>query len=329
MITSKSPESLQEASNSARKECMKPIVVPACIAALAAGLVALKPNTETMPPGAEEKIAAAVPSAPWAKPMHPRRLLVFSKTNGWRHDSIVTGKHLLTRLGEKTGAFEAVISDDLAEFEEERLKTYDAVCFLSTTGNVFLPHPDVMKTLSAEQKAAAEAVEARAKQNLMRFLREGGGFIGIHSATDTCYEWSDYGTMINGYFDGHPWTADMEVSIQVEPGQENHPLVAMLEGKNLEFKEEIYQLKEPYDSKAVHMLLRIDTERTNMAVEGLKRTDKDFGVAWIRPWDKGRVFYTSIGHNHEMFWNPKVVGHYLAGIQWALGDLPAPMSIAK
>jgi hypothetical protein len=68
------------------------------------------------------------------------------------------------------------------------------------------------------------------------------------------------------------------------------------------------------------MLLRLDTEKTDMTRPGIKRTDGDFGVAWARPWEKGRVFYCSLGHNHEMYWNPKVLSHYLAGIQWAIGD---------
>jgi uncharacterized protein len=171
----------------------------------------------------------------------------------------------------------------------------------------------------SEKKAAAER-EKRLKDNLMAFIKSGRGFIGIHAATDCCYEWPEYGKMINGYFDGHPWTADTMVSVKVEPGQEEHPLVAMFEGKNVEFKEEIYQLKDPYDSKSVHMLLRLDTEKTDMTRKGIKRTDNDFGIAWARHWDKGRVFYCSLGHNHDMYWHPKVLRHYLAGIQWALGD---------
>ena len=104
------------------------------------------------------------------------------------------------------------------------------------------------------------------------------------------------------------------VSVKVEPGQEKHPLVAMFGGQNVDFKEEIYQLKDPYDSKSVHMLLRLDTEKTDMTLKGIKRTDGDFGIAWARHWEKGRVFYCSLGHNHEMYWHPKVVRHYLAGI---------------
>lgn len=302
-----------------------------CMLTVGAALfvVAQNPKKEEAPPGSAEKIAAAMPSEPYAKPEKPRKVLFFSKTNGFRHGSIATGKLCFEEMGRKTGAFEAVISEDIAEFEAENLKKYDAVCFLSTTMNVFLPHPNDMKNLSAEGKEAAGKREAQLKENLMAFIKQGGGFIGVHAATDTCYEWSEYGKMINGYFDGHPWTADTMVSVKVEPGQEKHPLVAMFEGQNQEFKEEIYQLKDPYDSKAVHMLLRLDTEKTDMTKKGIKRTDGDFGISWARHWEKGRVFYSSLGHNHDMYWNPKVVRHYLAGIQWAIGDFKVEVKDGK
>jgi type 1 glutamine amidotransferase len=299
---------------------MKAII--SCLLNFAAMLSAFaqNPATEQAPAGAAEKIAGAIPDKPYAKPEKPRKLLVFSKTNGFRHASIPTGKVLLAEMGRRTGAFEAVISDDLANFESPNLDQYDAVCFLNTTMNVFAPHPKEFKKMSDEDKKAAGEREARLKDNMMEFVKSGRGFVGIHAATDCCYEWPEFGKMINGWFDGHPWTADALVSVKVEPGQEKHPLVAMFEGQNVEFKEEIYQLKDPYDSKAVHMLLRLDTEKTDMKRMGIKRKDNDFGIAWARHWDKGRVFYCSLGHNHEIYWHPKVVRHYLAGIQWALGD---------
>lgn len=299
---------------------MKALIPCLLTGAAALFVVAKAPVAEQPPAGAAEKIAAALPKEAYAKPAKPRRMLVFSKTNGFRHASIATGKLAFTELGRTTGAFEAVISDNLDEFEESKLRGYDAVCFLSTTQSVFLPHPDELKSMPAAEREAAHAKDARLKQNLMRFIKNGGGFVGIHAATDSCYEWAEYGKMINGFFDGHPWTADTPVSVKVEPGQEKHPLVAMFEGRNVEFKEEIYQLKDPYDSKAVHMLLRLDTEKTDMTRNGIKRTDKDFGIAWARHWEKGRVFYCSLGHNHEIYWHPQVLRHYLAGIQWALGD---------
>lgn len=299
---------------------MKALIPCSLVAALAFFLVAQNPAGEQAPPGALEKISAALPEKPFAKPNKVRTLLVFSKTNGFRHASIATGKLAFTEMGKKTGAFETVISDDLANFEADALKKFDAVCFLSTTMNVFSPKAAEFKAMSeADQKVATER-ELRIKANLMNFVKSGGGFIGIHAATDTFYDWPEYGKMINGCFDGHPWGANKMVSIKVEPGQEKHPLVAMFNGENVEFPEEIYQLKAPYDSKAVHMLLRLDTEKTDMTVNGIKRTDNDFGVAWARHWEKGRVFYCSLGHNHEIYWNPKVLGHYLAGTQWALGD---------
>ncbi len=305
------------------KHLMKALFPVGLTAAAALFVVAQNPSGEQPPAGAAEKIAGALPDEPYAKPAEPRKLLVFSATNGFRHASIATGKLALVELGKKTGAFEAVVSDDLANFEAEALAGFDAVCFLSTTQNVFMPHPSEREKMSPEDMKAAEERDKRLKDNLMAYIKSGGGFVGIHAATDTFYEWEEYGRMINGYFDGHPWNADTPVSIQVEPGQEEHPLAAMFEGENLDFKEEIYQFRAPYDSKDVHMLLRLDTEKTNMSLPGIKREDGDFGVAWARPWEKGRVFYCSLGHNHEIYWHPKVLRHYLAGIQWAMGDLQA------
>lgn len=306
---------------------MKALIPTCLIGALALFVVAQNPVSEPAPPGALEKITEALPAESFAKPAKKRSLLVFSKTNGFRHASIATGKIALTEMGRKTGAFEVVISDDLANFESDALDKFDAVCFLSTTMDVFSPNKDELgKLTDAEKKTAAER-DARLKVNLMNFVKSGRGFVGIHAATDTFYEWPEYNQMINGCFDGHPWNADVRVSIKVEPGQEKHPLVAMFNGENVEFNEEIYQFKAPYDSKAVHMLLRLDPEKSDMKVEGIKRTDNDFGVAWARPWEKGRVFYSSLGHNHEMYWHPKVLRHYLAGIQWALGDYEVEITV--
>jgi type 1 glutamine amidotransferase len=300
---------------------MKPtLLLPLAGAAAAFFLVAAGTDNEHAPPGAAEAIAKALPDEAYAKPAKARKVLVFSRTAGFRHQSIPTGKLALTELGKKTGAFEAVVSDDLANFEPKTIDQFDAIVFLSTTMNPFMPPPQALQGMSEEgRKEAADRVKVL-KESLMEFVKSGKGFVGIHAATDTFYEWSEYGEMVGGYFDGHPWNANQPVSIKVEPGQEKHPLVAMFEGENVEFKEEIYQFKAPYDSKKYHMLLRLDTEKTDMKLGGIKRTDGDFGVSWARQWGKGRVFYCSIGHNHEMYWHPKILRHYLAGIQWAVGD---------
>ena len=308
---------------------MKAILPTCLLGALAFFVVAQNPAGEQAPPDALAKIQEAIPEKPFAKPKKARKLLVFSRTNGFRHASIATGKIAFTEIGKKTGAFETTVSDDLSNFEPANLKKFDGVVFLNTTGNPFAPTKDESAAMSEDEKKKAQELQVKLQDSLGAFVKGGGAFIGIHSATDTFYDWPEYGEMINGYFDGHPWGSGTQVSIKVEPGQEKHPLAAMFEGQNLDFKEEIYQLKTPYDSKAVEMLLRLDPEKSDMNVQGLKRDDKDWGVAWVRNWQKGRVFYCSLGHNNEMYWNPKVVRHYLAGIQWALGDFDVKLAKGK
>lgn len=307
---------------------MKALLPASILCAITLGLVAYNPETEQPPAGAAEKIAAAIPAEAYAKPEKPRKLLIFSRTGGFRHASIVTGKLALTELGKKTGAYETVVSDDLANFEKEKISGFDAICFLSTTQNPFEPFKDEFLKLSEEERKAAKDQEMRLRDNLMAYVKGGGGFIGIHAATDTFYNWPEYGEMINGYFNGHPWTANKAVSIQVEPGQEEHPLAEMFGGERLEFNEEIYQFKAPYDTSKVQMLLRLDPEKSEK-VGGMKREDNDYGVAWARNWEKGKVFYCSLGHNHEMYWNPKILRHYLAGIQWAMGDYKVELAEGK
>ena len=114
---------------------MKALFPTLLVGALALSVVAYNPATEQPPAGAAEKIAEAIPAEAYAKPAKPRKLLVFSRTDGFRHASIVTGKLALLEMGKKTGAFEAVISDDLAMFEKEKISEFDAICFLSTTIN--------------------------------------------------------------------------------------------------------------------------------------------------------------------------------------------------
>lgn len=267
------------------------------------------------------KIVAAIPQETSAKPKEERTLLIFSKTAGFRHDSIETGKVAFTLLGERTGAYTAIVSDDLDLFRPENISQFDAICFFNTTREVFDPPKGRFEKMNDEQKKKAMDHVKFLQNSLMDYIKGGGGFVGIHAATDTFYEWPEYGEMIGGYFDGHPWNAGTEVTIRVQDGQEENPLTEMFGGESMTFKEEIYQFKEPYDSSKVEMLLRLDTDRSPMDLKGIKRTDKDFGVAWSRTWGEGRVFYSSLGHNHHIFWNEKVLAHYLAGIQYAFGDL--------
>lgn len=269
------------------------------------------------------KIAAALPAKAFATPKQARKILVFSVTRGFHHDSIPWGIAAIEEMGKATGAFTVVASDDLANFEKDKLAGFDVVVFNNTTNNVFLPDKNAFAALDEAGKAAATALDLRLRQNLLEFIRSGKGFVGIHAATDTFYDWAEYGSMIGAYFDGHPWTAGHDVSIMVE--KPDHPINQGLRDiTHLEFKEECYQFRAPYKAGRQDVLLRIDTGRTNMNVGGIKRADKDFPLSWVRGFGKGRVYYSALGHNKHIYENGKVLAHYLAGIQWAAGDLAAP-----
>lgn len=261
----------------------------------------------------------ALPDKAPAKPLKPRKLLVFSATRGFRHASIPAGARALTALGEKTSAYQATHTEDAAAFEAASLSAFDAVCMLNTTGEPFLP-PDFDNLPTPDRDAAQQTAE-RLKESLRDFVEGGKGLVGIHSATDTFYEWPWYGEAIGGYFDGHPWGADNEVVIRVEDPA--HPLCAALEGRPLQFKEEIYQLRAPFSRERCRVLLSLDTSRTDMNKQGIHREDGDFAVSWVRRQGQGRVFYCSLGHNDFLYQDRRVLGHYLAGIQFALGDLEA------
>lgn len=294
---------------------------PLCHALLLTSLLSAGVAESKQPDRAE--IAAAIPEKPFATPKQPRKILVFSVTRGFRHESIPWGIAAIEEMGKKTGAFTTVVSDDLANFEKDKLDTFDVVVFNNTTQNVFLPSKEDWAKMDDPARAAEKERELRLRANFLSFIRSGKGFVGIHAATDTFYEWPEFGFMIGAYFDGHPWGAGADVSIKVE--KPDHPINQGLAGTtHLEFKEECYQFKAPYASDRQDVLLRLDTERTNMKVKGIKRTDNDFSLSWVRMHGKGRVYYSALGHNTHIYENPKVLSHYLAGIQWAAGDLAAP-----
>lgn len=250
-------------------------------------------------------ITAALPSTAPAKPTKSRHLLIYSQTKGYRHASIEVGVEAITQLGTKTGAFRATASEDTTSLTAESLKQYDAVLFLNVTGSIF------------------DRVESQ--QALLEFVRKGGGVAGIHSATDACYDWPQWGEMLGGWFDGHPWNAESRVTVQIEDPA--HPLNAPFAGAaTFAIQDEIYQLKGP-DFRASHRVLSsLDPHLTDMSLPGIKRADRDFPITLVREYGRGRVFYCALGHNAHIYWNPAVLGHYLAGLQWVMGDLPADAS---
>jgi type 1 glutamine amidotransferase len=264
---------------------------------------------------ARKYIIAALPDKARVKPAKSRRLLVFSKTNGFRHGSISSGAMSLKMLGEKTGAFIAVHSEDAAMFEKVSLDTFDAVCMLNTTREVFLPRN--MKNLSEEERKKALETDKRLKANFKAFVEGGKGLIGFHAATDTFHKWKDYSLMMGGLFSGHPW--HQEIGVRVE--EPSHPLVAAFKGKPFKVADEIYQFKKGFYSRdRLRVLLSLDL--SSVKKKG-GRKDHDYALAWIRNVGKGRTFYTVFGHRDQIYWNPTLLKFFLDGIQFAIGDLEA------
>jgi type 1 glutamine amidotransferase len=222
-----------------------------------------------------------------------RKVLYLTHSAGFKHDVLPLSEKILKEIGERSGAFEATVTQDCSVISKEGLKPYDVVVFY-TTGE--LP-------ISEEQKKA-----------LMDFIKSGKGFVGIHSATDTFYKWPEYGEMIGGYFDQHPWHQD--VTLKVEDPK--HPATKHL-GATFKLKDEIYQFKEFSRSK-VHVLLSLDVASVDLNAKNVHRTDKDFATAWVRRYGKGRVFYTALGHRAEVWQDERFQNHLLGGLKWAWGE---------
>jgi len=257
----------------------------------------------------EEKarIAAAIPDKPAAAPAKPRKLLIFDLNLGYGgHRSIVYANLAMEMMGRKTGAYETVVCQDLSMFSPEKLRGFDAVCFNNT-----VCFNGTMGKLFEERGL---------RKSLVEFVRGGGGLMGIHGTTATFLQWPEYGRMLGAYLAGHPWNGE---SVTVKLDDAAHPLNAAFGGQGFEIADEIFQFRAPYSRDHLRVLLSLDTSKTDMKKPGIKRTDNDFAVSWVRRYGRGRVFYCSLGHSPFIFWHPKILRHYLAGIQFALGDLPA------
>lgn len=222
-----------------------------------------------------------------------RKVLYLTHSAGYKHDVLPLSEQILKEIGEHSGAFEVTATQDCSLLSRDNLKQYDAVVFY-TTGE--LP-------ISAEQKAA-----------FLDFIKSGKGFVGIHSATDTFYNWPEYGEMIGGYFDQHPW--HQEVTVKVE--DRHHPATRHLD-RSFKIKDEIYQIKD-FSRARVNVLLSLDTSSVDLSLPAVHRTDRDFALAWWRDYGRGRVFYTALGHRAEVWQDDRFRQHLLGALRWAMGD---------
>lgn len=280
-----------------------------------------------VPDAVVAQIADALPETAPATPAKPRHVLIYSRTWGFRHDSIETGAKALQMLGERTRAFTAVHSEDGSMFDADKLNQFDAVIMLNTTG-------EALASTREDADRPNEEVERR-RENLRQFVASGKGLLGIHSATDTMYASKTYGDMIGGWFTGHPWHTEVPLKID----SPNHPLTAMFDAEQgFVVRDEIYQFAprgqgasfdgyQPYSRDKLRVLMSLNTDKFDVSAGA--REDNDYAISWIQDYGDGRVFYSVLGHNKHIFWDPAILQHYLAGIQFVLGDLPADATPTK
>jgi len=227
------------------------------------------------------------PAAQTARPGFA--VLVFSKTTGFRHDSIPDGISAIRVLGAEHG-FAVDDTEDAGRFIEASLTPYKAIVFLSTTGDI----------LDAEQKTAFE-----------RYMHGGGGFVGIHSASDTEYHWPWYGRLVGAYFASHPQIQHARIHIE----DLDHPSTKGLP-VTWERTDEWYNFRgNPRD--VVHVLATLDETTYSGGAMG-----SDHPIAWCQTIDGGRSWYTAMGHTKESYAEPLFRRHLLGGIESAAGLAP-------
>lgn len=213
------------------------------------------------------------------------RVLVFSKTAGFHHASIPVGIAAIMKLGAEN-KFDVDTTTDAAKFTEGNLKKYAAVIFMSTTGDVLNP----------EQQTAFE-----------QYIKHGGGFVGVHAASDTEFDWQWYGNLVGAYFSKHPKPQEAVFNVVDRDFIATRHLPAVWKRFD-----ELYNFK--WIAKDIHVLITIDEK----SYQGGENGD-NHPMSWYHEYDGGRAFYTAMGHTNESYSDPLFLQHLLGGIKYAMG----------
>lgn len=245
----------------------------------------------------------AVPPPPHVKQIHLKHVLIIGQTKGFEHDSISPAMAAIYNLGKESGLWDTTMRTDTELLTKKELKNnaknlnyFDVLIFASTTGEL--------------------EMDASQKQDMLSFIKEDGkGFVGIHAALDTNYTWPEYGEMIGGWFDQHPWMTFNAPIINEDP---DFPAVRHLPKAFVKY-DEIYQPKN-WSRSNVNVLLSLDPTKLDYANNPrIHREDHDFPVAWSKMYGKGRVFYSTLGHTEESWEDPDIRTMYFEAIKWVLG----------
>ncbi len=245
-----------------------------------------------------------LPPAPHAKQIHLKHVLVIGQTKGFEHDSVSAAMATVYNLGKESGLWDTMLRTDTElltkkEFKGNNAKNlnyFDLIVFASTTSEL---------DMDDSQKA-----------DMLSFIHDDGkGFVGIHAALDTNYKWPEYGEMIGGWFDQHPWMTFQAPIVNEDP---DFPATRHFPKAFVKY-DEIYQPK-AWSRDKVNVLLSLDPSKLNYENNPrIHRMDHDFPVAWSKMYGKGRVFYSTLGHTEESWDDPDIRKMYFEAIRWALG----------
>ena len=276
-------------------------------------------------PNARElkQMADALPEQPPATPARPRKVLCWGRL--WTHPGNGFAEETVKLLGRRTKAFEVVASDDPRLLLPESLKGFDAI-FLNGLHDRQPFLPPNFASLSPKEQAAAKELDRKVKQSLLKFVKEDGkGIAGIEGSICALRDWKEFGQMMGAFYNGHYW-GDHVIKVE-DP---THPVAACLAGKQWRLRDQIYAPGRPYSRKNLRVLLSVDLTQLKdpgdkTPVPWLsKATAKrdDYPISWVRKHGRGRVFYCSLGVNIKTYLDPLFLRYLLAGIQFAIGDLP-------
>jgi type 1 glutamine amidotransferase/sugar phosphate isomerase/epimerase len=267
-------------------------------------------------PEGRQRIEEALPAKATVTPAKTRRLLIFNRNAEYdgHRASILAGSEAFKRHGERTGAFVATISEDPAVFEQASLRQFDAVFLNNNIGST--------------------VAEPHRRKNLLEFVTAGGGLMGVHGTSvaftkwqwPPIEDWPEFGQMIGARGANHRG-GYLREPIFMGLDDAGHPLTDAFGGVGYPWTDEIFRFHAPYSRKNVRVLLRIDTDKTDLSTykpgDSCLRADQDYALAWVRRYGKGRVFYSALAHSPHVFEDPKMLRFYLDGAQFVLGDLPA------
>ena len=228
-----------------------------------------------------------------------KHLLVVGEERGYRHEAVSHAMATIEQMGTATGLWDTTLRTDpevltkkKLEYNAKNLNDFDAVLFF-TGGDL--------------------EMDAQQKIDFISFIHDDGkGFIGVHSAAITFLDWPEYGDMIGGYYDEHPWlTFDAPIIVEDPgfPGMQQFPHSFVL-------RDEIYQLRN-YSRDKVRVLMRLDVSQLDMKNRNVHRTDGDFAVTWAKMYGKGRVYYTTLGHVEANWDKPEFQEMITEAIKWA------------